>query len=160
MGRPLDKHIDNKELNALVPSLSETGEELDGLSPEAVREAERHVKSCGDCSRKVRKYRQLVDRFSNVAVPEAAAPGPNCPNDTDVDWHEVAAGLWPELKARQLMMHATLCDHCGPLLRAATSIDPTPQEERLLAELKAPSRPELRPEPVPPTCSSRAPSRR
>jgi anti-sigma factor RsiW len=148
LGRPLDKHIDNKELNALVPSLSETGEELDGLSPEAVREAERHVKSCGDCSRKVRKYRQLVDRFSNVAVPEAAAPGPNCPNDTDVDWHEVAAGLWPELKARQLMMHATLCDHCGPLLRAATSIDPTPQEERLLAELKAPSRPDLPPLPV------------
>ena len=37
MGRPFDKHIDNKELNALVPSSSETGQEVHGLSPDAVR---------------------------------------------------------------------------------------------------------------------------
>jgi anti-sigma factor RsiW len=79
-------------------------------------------------------------------VPEAALPGVDCPKDEDVDWHEVAAGLWPELKATQLIMHAALCDHCGPLLRAATSVhdDPTPQEEKLLAELKAPSRPAVK----------------
>ena len=78
-----------------------------------------------------------------MAVSEAAPPGADCPKDEDVDWHEVAAGLWPELKATQLIMHAALCDHCGPLLRAATSVDddPTPQEEKLLAELKVPSRP-------------------
>jgi anti-sigma factor RsiW len=144
VGRPVDKHIDNTELNALVPSSSETGQELHGLSSDAVREAERHVESCGDCSRKVSKYRQLVNRFSNEVIPKAAPPGADCPKDEDVDWHEVAAGRWPELKARQLIMHAALCDHCGPLLRAATSVDddPTPQEEKLLAELKAPSRPD------------------
>jgi len=78
-------------------------------------------------------------------VSEAAPPGAECPKDKDADWHEVAAGLWPELKAKQLIMHAALCDHCGPLLRAATSVDddPTPEEEELLAELKAPSRPDL-----------------
>ena len=82
-----------------------------------------------------------------MAVSEAAPPGADCPKDEDVDWHEVAAGLWPELKAKQLIMHAALCDHCGPLLRAATSVDddPTPQEEKLLAELKAPSRPDAKP---------------
>jgi anti-sigma factor RsiW len=55
----------------------------------------------------------------------------------------VSVGLWPELKAKQLMMHAALCDHCGPLLRAAASLnnDPTPQEEKLLAKLKASSLP-------------------
>ena len=151
MGRPSDKHIDNEELNALVPS-SETGQKLHGLSPDAVREAERHLQTCGDCSRKVSKYRQLVNQLSNVAVSEAAPPEVDCPEDRDVDWHEVAAGLWPELKATQLIMHAALCDHCGPLLRAATSVDddPTPQEEQLLAELKAPSRPVLKAKPVPP----------
>ncbi len=41
------------------------------------------------------------------------------PKDEDVDWHEVAAGLWPEWKAKKLILHAALCDHCGPLLRAA-----------------------------------------
>src|SRR6266851_4025507 len=145
MGRPVDKHIDNEELNALVPSSPEAAQQLHGLSPDAVREAERHVKSCRDCSGKVSKYRQLVNRFSNVVVSEAAPPGADCPNARDVSWHEVAAGLWPELKAKQLIMHAALCDHCGPLLRAATSVDddPTPEEEELLAELKAPSRPDL-----------------
>src|SRR6266699_5032998 len=143
LGRPVDKHIDNEELDALVAPSADTGQKPHGLSADAVREAERHVESCGDCGRKVSKYRQLVNRSSDVVVSEAAPPGAECPKDKDADWHEVAAGLWPELKAKQLIMHAALCDHCGPLLRAATSVDddPTPEEEELLAELKAPSRP-------------------
>ena len=138
-----DRHLGNEELDALVPSSRETaGWELQGLCADVVREAERHLESCGDCRRKVEKYRQLVSQLSNVAVSGIAQPGPDCPNDEDVDWHEVATGLWPELKATQLIMHAALCDHCGPLLRAATSVDdgPTPQEEERLAELNAPSR--------------------
>jgi anti-sigma factor RsiW len=140
LGRPFDRHIDSDELSALVPSPSETGQEPRGLSPDGVREAERHVESCGDCARKVSRYRQLM----NMAVSEAAPPGDGCPKDEDVDWHEVAAGLWPELKAKQLIMHAAFCDHCGPLLRAATSVDdaPTPEEQKRLAELKAPSQPD------------------
>ena len=152
MGRPFDKHLDDKELNALVPSSSETGQEVRGLSADAVREAERHVQSCADCSRKVSKYRLLVSRFSNVVVSEASPPRADCPKDEDVNWREVAAGLWPELKAMQLITHAALCDHCGPLLRAATSVDdgPTPQEEKLPVTLKASSRPDPIPPPVPP----------
>ena len=139
-----------------MPSSLEAGQPLHGLSPEAVRVAERHVESCRDCSGKVSTYRQLVNRTSNVVVSEAAPARADCPNDKDVDWHEVAAGLWPELKAKQLIMHAALCDHCGPLLRAATSVDddPTPREERLLAELKAPSQPELIPHYVQTSSSS------
>jgi len=150
--RPFDKHIDNDELNALVPWSTETDQELHGLSPEAFREADRHVQSCVDCRKKVAKYRQLVNRSSNVVVSGAAPRQAECPKDEDVDWYEVGAGLWPELKAKQLIMHAALCDHCGPLLRAATYVDddPTPQEEKLLAELKAPSRPDLTPERMPP----------
>ena len=153
MGRPFDKHIDNEELNALVPSSAQTEH---GLSPDAVLEAERHVESCANCRSKVSKYRQLVHQSSNVAGPEVTLPGADCPKDEDVDWHEVAAGLWPELKATQLIMHAALCDHCGPLLRAATSVDddPTPQEEKLLAELKAPTRPVIQGSSQPVSASS------
>ena len=155
MGRPVVKHINNEELNALVTPSADTGQKPHALSRESVREAERHVESCVDCSKKVAKYRQLLGRFSNVAVSGAAPPGADCPKD--IDWYDVAAGLWPELKARQLIMHAALCDHCGPLLRAATYVDdhPTPQEEKLLAELKAPSRPDLTPERVSPPPSPR-----
>ena len=122
MGRPLDQHIDNEELKALVPS---PGDEWQGISPDAIREAERHVSSCQDCSTKVSKYRQVVDQISNLGskrIPQ----GDDCPDDDDVDWHEVAAGRWPELKARQLILHAALCDHCGPLLRAAASLNNCP----------------------------------
>jgi len=51
----------------------------------------------------------------------------------------VAFGRWPELKATQLIMHAALCGHCGPLLRAAASADkPAAQKEKLLGKLKVP----------------------
>ena len=141
-------------MNALVPS----AQSRDGKSsrePRArsadVRDAERHVAACADCARKVAQYRQFVHQLSNAVVSEAAPRTAACPKEEDVDWHEIAAGLWPELRAAQLIQHAALCDHCGPLLRAATSVDPTPQEEKLLSELKAPSRPELIPAPTSPS---------
>ncbi len=130
---------------------AESAHQLHGLSADAIREAERHVQSCRDCSGKVAEYREIANRSSTVVV-QAAPRGPDCPNDADVDWHEVAAGLWSEIKAKQLIMHAARCSHCGPLLRAATSVDddPTPEEEKLLAELKAPYQPELMRLRVPP----------
>ena len=143
MGQSFDRHINQDELDALILSPSDSARQLHGLSPDAIRAAQRHVESCEDCAGKALKYRQLVTRPSNAVVSQGARPGPDCPKGQDVDWHEVAAGLWPTEKARQLIMHAALCDCCGPLLRAATSVDddPTPQEEKLLAELKAPRRP-------------------
>lgn len=126
---------------------------MHGQSADAVREAERHVQRCADCRTKVSNYRQLVNRAPGVVLSQAVPRRADCPKDEDVDWPEVAAGLWPELKATQLMMHAAQCDHCGPLLRAATSVDdePTAQEERLLARLKAPTRPDPVALPLPPT---------
>ena len=95
--------------------------------------------SCADCSIKVSKYRQLMNRVLNGGGSQRRPAGcSGCPKDEDVDWHEVAAGQWPELKAKQLIMHAALCDHCGPLLRAATSVndDPSAEEEEVtLAQL-------------------------
>ncbi len=149
MGRPFDRHIDNDELQALVPSFSETGHDAPRVSPDALREAERHVFSCAECEAKVSKYRRLASGAANVSS-EAAPPGADCPKDKDVDWHEVAAGLWPKLKARQLIMHAALCDHCGPLLNAATSVKEdliTPQEKPPVAAT-ARSRPDHIPQPV------------
>lgn len=124
-----------------MPSRSEAGRGLPRLSLENVREAKRHVDSCLECSGKVCEYRQLMDRLSNAGVTGVGPLRTDCPKDEDVDWHEVAAGLWPELKARQLIMHAATCEHCGPQLRAATSEEPEPtaDEEELLAELKVPT---------------------
>src|SRR5436305_1413586 len=118
LGRPSDKHIDGQELDALVPSSFESGGELHGLSLDVVRDAERHVRSCVDCADKVSKYQQLLRPVSTAAVSNPAPAGPDCPNIEDLEWYEVAAGLWPELRAKQLIIHAAPCGHCGPLLRA------------------------------------------
>jgi hypothetical protein len=141
LGRSLDKHIDNQELDALVPSWRETGREPSGLSQDTINEAARHVGSCTDCSGKVSKYRRLVNRKSSEKGSQAVLPETDCPKEADVDWREVAAGLWPEWKARQLIMHAALCAHCGPLLRAATSaLDHSiPDKQDFLAAPKASS---------------------
>lgn len=140
MGRPLGEHIDNAELNALVPTVSETDRGRDEVCSEAIRRAQQHVVDCRECREKVWKYWLLVNQPSR-RVPEPMPPGVECP--TDVDWQEVVLGLWPEFKATQLLAHAALCDHCGPRLRAATrwSGDPTPEEEKLLKELRAPAQP-------------------
>jgi anti-sigma factor RsiW len=142
LGRPLDQHIDNRELNALVPSPSEAGQGISSLSPDAIREAEEHVRLCVDCSTKLSKYRRLVGRLSKVENPKTAPAGTACPKDADLDWLQVATGQCSELKANDLIMHAALCDHCGPLLRTAVSVadDLTAEEEKLLARLKAQSR--------------------
>ncbi len=149
MERPFDSHIDNDELQALVPSFPEAGHDAPKVPAEALREAERHVLSCAECEAKVSKYRRLVSGPPSV-IPQAAPPGDDCPKPEDVDWHGVAAGLWPELKARQLIMHAALCDHCGPLLRGAVSV-----QEDLITSQDAPpaaatrrSRPDHTPQPA------------
>src|SRR5512135_1846889 len=143
MKHPWSSHIDEEALKVLVPSDSEGAREPHTLSSDALRESVRHIDGCENCKEKVSIYRELVNRSPNVVISEAVPPGTHCPSEEDVDWHEVAAGLWPELKARQLILHAALCDHCGPLLRAATSVDdePTLEEELLLVQLAAPSRP-------------------
>lgn len=142
--RPSDKHVDAQELAALFP-WPKRGEEPREISAEATRDAESHAAACPPCRTKVSEYQQLVNRLSQAAVSNATPPGVDCPKQEDVDWHEVAAGLWPEARASQLILHAALCDHCGPLLRAATSVDDdaTPRENELLAQLKVPTRPRM-----------------
>jgi len=144
MARPFDKHLDEQELDALVPSSSQTRQARRGLLRLAVHEAERHVESCASCACRLEQYRQLVHPTAGGLASESGTRETDCPTGQDVDWYEVAAGLWPQGKASQLIAHAALCDHCGPLLRAATSIaddEPSPEEQGFLAELKAPSRP-------------------
>jgi anti-sigma factor RsiW len=136
--RPLEKHIDNDELHSLVPSRTEAVTVAPQLSRAELSAAQLHVRSCLDCGKKVWKYWLLVNRVWIVGS-ESAPPGPDCPRADDVNWHELASGHWPEFKAAQLIKHAALCEHCGPLLRAATRMEPFPtaDEEQLIEGLRA-----------------------
>jgi hypothetical protein len=141
LGRPWDKHLDNRELDALVPWPAETSGEMSERSPAAARGPQQHADSCAKCGAKVWKYRELVNRLSTARAPKAAPPQANCPNLSGVDWREVAAGMWQESKAKQLIGHAALCAHCGPLLREGMSADAHRDEE--VREGKKDSRPVL-----------------
>jgi len=139
--RPCNRHLDNREFEALArPSARRVSSS--SFLASAIRDAEKHAQACSDCHRKLEKYRQVLQGLSELSVRGFRASADSCATADTVDWHEVASGLWPEFKARQLIVHAATCGHCGPLLRAATNVtaDPTPQEEQFLASIEPPSR--------------------
>lgn len=138
MTRPLEKHLDDAELDALVSSPNRvTGP---GPTSESIlSDAERHAESCEDCNRKVQMHKHAQGELFGLNSLEPAQPGEGCPQGEE-DWLQVAAGLLPDEKAKELMSHATQCDHCGPLLRKASEIvsdEATPAEERTLANLSS-----------------------
>jgi hypothetical protein len=80
-----------------------------------------------------------------MVLAKSAPAGVECPQH--IEWNEVAAGLCPEWKAKQAMIHAALCEHCGPLLRAAVQkvCGTNSQEEDFGAEMKQSSWPRRQP---------------
>lgn len=144
MTRPLDKHIDSQELEILVSYFLGAGPGFQGPPTENALIASRHVRSCLPCTDKVSKYRGLMDRSPSLQTFTSVSAETDCRENDDVDWEEVAAGLWPPLRASQLIAHAAVCDDCGPRLRDAAFIyndEPSPREAKFLAELRPPSRP-------------------
>ena len=142
MGRPFDKHIDEQELELLASWCAIEDQGGENSRPASIGEAERHLASCDDCTKKLAQYRQIAKRMNVSLALTASTPAADCP--ADIDWHEVAAGLWPETRAQELITHAARCAHCGPILRAAASAEASPEEEAFLAELKVPFHPALK----------------
>ena len=144
MTRPFDKHLDNDELDRLVLLQETSVSGSEQLSEPALREAQRHVESCQDCSRKLQTHKFVQSEILRMRVPKPSTPTPECVGDAE--WLEVAAGLLSEAKTRELMKHAAQCGHCGPLLKSAAEAlvgEATPSEEALLASLQS-ARPEWR----------------
>lgn len=134
--RPLDRHLDGDELDALVLSQASGVSVVGRLSEEVLREAQRHVESCQDCDRKVQMHRSAQNAISLRALSCQAANGPDCSDEPE--WVRVAAGLIEESEAKKRMNHAARCGHCGPLLKAAVtslSTETRPDEEAALAKL-------------------------
>ena len=142
MTRPLDKHLESDELDRLVSSHAASVTDSGRLSEQALGEAQRHVESCQDCSRKVQMHKTVQGEITNMGVPSNVPTSPDCV--ADIEWLNAAAGLLPEAKTKKLMKHAAQCGHCGPLLKNAAETladEVTPREETLLASLSS-ARPE------------------
>lgn len=144
MTRSLEKHLDSDELDGLVSGQEVSLSGSEQLSEPALREAQRHVESCQECSRKLQRHQFVHSEILRMRVANPSPPTPDCIGDAE--WLDVAAGLLPEAKTRELMKHATQCGHCGPLLKnAADAIadEATTEEEALLSSLQS-ARPEWR----------------
>ena len=142
MTRPFDKHLDSDELDKLVSPQGTSASGLEQLSQQDLGEAQRHVESCQDCSRKVQVHKSLQGEILRMRAPNPSPPTPEC--IADAEWLEVAAGLYPDAKTIELMKHAAQCGHCGPLLKNIAEIladETTPREEMLLTSLSS-ARPE------------------
>lgn len=136
MTRPLDKHLDNDEIDCLISSQAEGTRDARRFS-EQTGEAQDHVESCPDCSRKVQMHKSVQREISRLQSGRREEASPSCPGE--IDWLHVAAGLMSESDARKLMNHASECAYCGPSLRRAIeflSDEATPDEEYALAELR------------------------
>jgi CHAT domain-containing protein/Flp pilus assembly protein TadD len=135
--RPSQQHLDDAEIDALV-SVPGRGVDSHYLSEHALGDAQRHVESCEDCDRKVQMHKRVQSEILRLGPTGFVQLSSDCPND--VDWLNVAAGIVAETKAKELISHATQCDHCGPLLRHAAdflSDEATSGEEHALVELKS-----------------------
>lgn len=138
MTRPLDRHLDSDELDALVLSQAPGVSATRRLSEDLLRDVQRHVESCQDCDRKVQMHRSAQSAISlrGMSAQGAGAKGSNCSEEGE--WVRVAAGLLEEDEAKERMNHAAQCGYCGPLLKGAVkslSDEATPDEEMEVAEL-------------------------
>jgi CHAT domain-containing protein/tetratricopeptide (TPR) repeat protein len=140
--RPLDRHLDNVELDALVFVSPDPVLGSGDLADPILLDVQRHVESCGDCRRKLQTHRDVQGEISRLGSTKSLLDDEKCPKDAD--WLDLVAGLLPEAKAEELMSHAAQCDHCGPLVRDAVetlSDEATAAEANMMAGLSS-ARPE------------------
>ena len=75
MTRPFDKHLDSDELDGLVSSHAASVTDSGRLSEQALGEAQRHVESCQDCSRKVQMHKSVQSEILRMGVAQQCATG-------------------------------------------------------------------------------------
>lgn len=119
------EHLGAAELASLLESLRR-GETL---PDPAVTHP--HLAVCLTCRENFQELASLDRRLKNMRLAEAEPRQGGCPG-AEV-WREIAGGPTPPDQTLVYIQHASRCEHCGPLLRAAVSefsdLNPEPTEE-------------------------------
>ncbi len=76
-----------------------------------------HLAVCSTCREQFEELAAVDIELKNLQTGAAAVQRSDCPG-AEV-WSEVAAGLTEQDQTLTYVEHASRCDHCGPLLRAA-----------------------------------------
>jgi CHAT domain-containing protein len=135
--KPGDRHLTDVELERLSRILR-TNDSSTAHGNESEEVSAKHVSECPDCRRQLDGVIAVNTKLTSLQVHSPASRADLCPDDQE--WISVAAGLVNESMSRQMLEHAASCDHCGPLLRAATedlASESTPEENSILDSLES-----------------------
>jgi tetratricopeptide (TPR) repeat protein len=86
-------------------------------SPEHVAGMHPHLAVCSTCREQFEGLASLDRQLLNIRPTEAVSRQRDCPPETI--WREIAGGVTAPEETLVHIEHASRCDHCGPLLRAA-----------------------------------------
>lgn len=76
-----------------------------------------HFAACPSCRKQFEGLSSLERQLKSMTPSASAIRRDACPRPEV--WREIAGGLTPSRETLNLLEHASRCDHCGPLLRAA-----------------------------------------
>lgn len=133
MAKPRDAHLSPEEIERLTQrgrsGLPESGPE------EAA--AQSHLAECAVCQGRAQMYEASDKILAKLKADAPALAGAACP--AEAEWWRLAAGLALPNETESYLLHASQCDHCGPLLRRAAEdfAELRPQEEAVVANLES-----------------------
>lgn len=110
-------HLNNDEIEQLLARAPELWNK-EPVDKTVQTDALNHLEACESCQMKVRAHREAAERLAQLKSGGVGLRGSNCPPKGV--WIELAAGVSTK-DSGSYLNHAAQCEHCGPLLREATS---------------------------------------
>jgi len=114
LGESPQGHLGTAELAKLL--------EQSRLRPESRLDApdlHPHLSACRTCREQFEALVLLDYQMTSLPPARSGPRQGDCPDPAV--WHDIAAGLTPADQTLAHVEHASCCDHCGPLLRAAVT---------------------------------------
>ena len=109
------EHFGPAELAQLAKALEDARSHPDtSLNPADIHP---HFAACATCREHFEELKSLDRQMMTLRPAESAIRQGDCP-EAEV-WLEIASGVNPHENTLLQVEHASRCDHCGPLLRAA-----------------------------------------
>jgi tetratricopeptide (TPR) repeat protein len=138
LSRDPQSHLSPDELAGLAEETESTWQSA-GVDPDR-DQAKAHAEGCAVCGPRLRDHRSVQARLRSMVSPVASERKRDCP--AEEKWTAIAGGVSPAAEAKPLLEHASRCDYCGPLLRAAIEdLNPeiSAEEEEFIRQLPSAS---------------------
>ena len=104
----------------------------------SLTKALRHLEVCDVCRGEARLNQAATRMLNELKARDLAAPRADCPSVSE--WTLLVTGQVESAKAGDYLQHAADCDHCGTLLKEATSDDSdefSTDEQTMISQLKS-----------------------